>query len=651
MAKALFLDLYELTMAQVYFKYKPDAQATFDLFIRSPKRPFYVACGIDDALNYLQGLRFLREDIDYLRSLAIFEDSFLDYLRDFRFKGEVWGVGEPEIVFAQEPILRISGNLIETQIVESALLNKINLATTLASKAARVVFSAKGRGVYDFALRRTQGEEASLAAAKYSYMVGARGTSNVYAGSLYKIPVVGTMAHSFVMSFEREIESFLAFAQQFPTKSIILVDTYNVTEGIKSAIKVAKLLKRKGFDLLGIRLDSGDIASDAKLARRMLDKEGLIDTMIFASGNLDEYKINEFIAKKAPLDAFGVGTNMGCSLDLPYTDVIYKLVGIKEKNVSFIPVMKLSADKSTLPSKKQVFRKTGQKGMIQKDCIGLEGEKVSGKKLLKKLMAGGKRLYHERGLDEKRSSFMQKAKKMTEFIKNVDTQRRYPVSISKKLSGLIKDMKDNLQKRIAPRVLFMDIDTQHDFIDKKGKLYVRGSEKMMPNINKLTRFAEKNNILIFSSQDTHTKDDPEFKDFGPHCVEGTPGHKKLKTTILKNHKVITHKKVYSLQELRSITRNFDQIIWQKDALNLFMNPNIITLIETVFADKVYIYGVVTEYCIKIAVEGLLKMGFPVVVIEDAIKEISPEEKKRLFTHWKRIGVEITTTAAALKSIR
>ena len=209
MIKALLVDLYELTMAQVYFQHKKNASGTFDLFIRSPNRPFYVACGIDDALRYLEDLRFTKEDIDYLRDLALFEDDFLDYLKEFKFKGEVWGVDEPEIVFPQESIARVSGNLIEAQIIESIFLNKINLATTLATKATRVVLSAKGKGIYDFSLRRTQGIEASLAVAKYSYIAGAKGTSNVYAGFLYKIPVAGTMAHSFVMSFDREIESFL----------------------------------------------------------------------------------------------------------------------------------------------------------------------------------------------------------------------------------------------------------------------------------------------------------------------------------------------------------------------------------------------------------------------------------------------------------
>lgn len=651
MAKALLVDLYELTMAQVYFKYKPEAQATFDLFIRSPKRPFYVACGIDEALSYLSELRFTREDIDYLRSLALFEDSFLDYLREFRFCGEVWGVEEPEIIFAQEPILRVTGNLIQTQIVESALLNKINLATTLATKASRVVIAAKGKGVYDFGLRRTQGEEASLAAAKYSYMVGAKGTSNVKAGFLYKIPVVGTMAHSFTMSFEREIESFLAFAYQFPAKAILLVDTYDVKKGIDSAIRVAKFLKRKGVDLLGIRLDSGDLASDAKYARKALDTEGLIDTFVFASGNLDEYKIDQLIEKKAPIDAFGVGTNMGCSSDLPFSDVIYKLVEIKDRGKNFIPTMKLSTHKTTLPSKKQIFRTFDAKHKFHMDYIGLADEKIKGVKLLTKLLKNGKRLYKEKTLEEKKKLFLDKVKSLPATLTKPSTTSTYPVKVSKKVSKIISSLRDQIQKRISPKIIFMDIDVQHDFVHKKGALYVKGSEKLIPNLKKLTDFAKKHNILTLSSQDSHRSDDPEFKEFGPHCVRGSWGHKKIKETKSPKCKTLTSKKIYSPAELLEIAHSYNQIIYEKEVLNVFSNPNAVALLEVIFPDMVYVYGLVTEYCVKEAVEGLSKLGFAVTVVSDAIKEISHKEKQRLFSLWKRKGVKLITTNRLLSSLK
>ncbi|UCG35548.1 MAG: nicotinate phosphoribosyltransferase [Candidatus Omnitrophota bacterium] len=650
MSNSLLIDLYELTMAQSYFRHKRDTAATFDLFIRSSNRPFYVACGVDEALSFLEDLRFTKEGIDYLRSLKIFEEDFLEYLREFKFKGEVWGLEEPEIVFAQEPILRVTGNIIEAQIVESALLNKVNLATTLATKAFRVVLAAKGRGVYDFALRRTQGQEVSLAVAKYSYIVGAKGTSNCLAGLLYSLPVAGTMAHSFVMSFEREIESFLAFAQQFPAKSILLVDTYDVKQGIASAIRVAKYLKKKGHNLLGIRFDSGDLAGDAKYARRIFDQEGLIDVLIFASGNLDEYAITKLIEKGAPIDAFGVGTHMGCSSDVPYSDVIYKLVEIKEKGKYFIPTMKLSAKKATLPSSKQILRLFDNKGKIVQDQIVLEKEKSKGKKLLRKLMEGGNRLYKEKTIQEKRRIFAEKSESLPQALKKVKTDYNYPVKVSKQLSSLTQAFALRLQKRMLTKVIFLDIDTQYDFLDKNGALYVKNSEKIIPNLKKITNFAKKHGVLIVSSQDTHHKGDPEFKEFGPHCVRGSKGHKKEKATLLDKHKLISFQKVHSLQELKDFATTYPQLILEKPILNVFSNPNTRTLLEVLFPDKIYIYGVVTEYCIKEAVEGILRLGLEVVVIEDAVKEISPKEKAKLFSLWKRQGVKFSKTEAVLKSL-
>ncbi|UCD16059.1 MAG: nicotinate phosphoribosyltransferase [Candidatus Omnitrophota bacterium] len=649
MSEGLLVDLYELTMAQVYFKQKRNSCATFDLFARSARRPFYVACGIDDAINYLCQLKFLKEDIDYLRSLAIFEDDFLGYLKDFKFGGDVWALDEPQIVFSQEPILRVSANLIEAQIIESALLNKINLATTLATKAARVVFAAKGRGVYDFSLRRTQGSQASLAAAKYSYIAGAKGTSNVRAGFLYKIPVVGTMAHSFVMSFDREIESFFAFSQQFPAKSILLVDTYDVKRGIESAVRVAKFLKKGGCSLLGIRLDSGNLLKDAKYARRIFDREGLIDVNIFASGNLDEYKIEELMNQAAPIDAFGVGTNMGCSSDLPYTDVIYKLVEIRNRNSSFTPTMKLSKYKINLPSKKQVFRMFNNSGLMDKDYITLDKEVLGGRKLLKEVVSKGTRLYKEKSIKEKRKIFQQRAVTLPHDLKKTHTHFSYPVLISRKLAVLTQGLQNKLKDKLRQRLVFMDIDTQYDFMVRGGALYVKGAKTIVKNLEKLTDFAQKNNILIISSQDAHTRDDAEFKRFAPHCIKGTKGARKIARTLLNNYKVLPDKKIYSFDELKLIAQKFPQIVLEKKVLNAFSNPNMRKLLDIVFPDKIYIYGVVTEYCVKEAVSRLIRDNFSVVVVKDAIYHISTKERDRLFSSWVKKGVKFTTTQKLLKS--
>ncbi len=644
------VDLYELTMAQVYFNCKPRAIASFDLFIRSDTRPFYVVCGIDDVLAQIENFRFSEEDIEYLKNLTLFEERFLRYLQDFRFQGEVWGVKEPAIVFAGEPILRVTANLIEAQIIESFLLNRINLAVTLATKAARVVLSARGRGVYDFSLRRTQGTDAALACAKYSYIVGAKGTSNLLAGSLYKIPVVGTMAHSFVMSFKREIDSFLAFANHFPAKSILLVDTYDVKKGIEASIKVAKFLKRKGFSLLGIRLDSGDLISDAKYARAALDREGLIDTIIFASGNLDEYKIKQLIEAKTPIDAYGVGTNMGCSSDHPFTDVVYKLVEIKERGEDFVPVMKLSEAKTTLPFRKQVFRVFDKGKVMRRDYIGLHNEKIEGQRLLMKLMSKGKRIYQEEGVEEKRRIFLRKLKSLPPSLKKVEVDGRYPVKVSKRLSFLVGELKSQLKQRVAKRCIFLDIDTQYDFLDKKGALYVEGSDKIIENLKRLTEFAKKSNILILSSQDTHKKRDPEFEKFPPHCVKGSRGQKKIKETMLDKYNILSFKKAYSPDKLRDIIKQYPQLILGKNTLNVFSNPNTLPLLEIIFPDEVYVYGVVTEYCVKQAVEGLIRNNFSTFIVEDAVKEISPQEKSKLFSLWKKKGVGFIKTGEVVKEL-
>lgn len=651
MNSRLAIDLYELTMAQVYGKYKPHTVATFDLFIRSPRRPFYVVCGIDEVLNHLENLSFSKEEIEYLRSLGMFDDEFLQYLEKFRFRGMVWAVEEPEIVFAGEPILRVTASLIEAQIVESFLLNRINLATTLATKAARVVSAAKGKGVYDFSLRRTQGLEASLACAKYSYMVGVQGTSNLNAGLKYRIPVAGTIAHSFVMSFEREIESFLSFAKEFPTKSIFLVDTYDVRKGIDSCLRVARFLKKRGIDLVGIRLDSGDLIGDSRYARVQLDKEGLIDTMIVASGNLDEYKIEKLLAARAPIDAFGVGSNMGVSSDSPYTDVIYKLVEIKEKGKNFVPTMKISEGKSTVPCRKQVFRTFSPSGAMAADEVGLDREKLPGKKMLRKVMEKGKRLYKEKTLEEKRKIFSQKRLTIPGALKKTDTKESYSVKISRKLNEVTEALSEQMAKRTKEAVLFFDIDTQHDFLDKRGGLAVPGAETIIANLKELTRTAASVRIPVISSLDTHRKDDPEFKEFSAHCVKNTRGHRKLKETLIKNTKLLSTRKMYSFAELRAFVRKYPQIILEKNILNVFSNPNAHNLLEALFPDRTYVYGVATEYCVREAVEGLLKNNFQVAVVEDAVKEISKKEKDKLFASWRRRGVEFVKTQDLIAGLK
>jgi len=452
-SSALLTDLYELTMAASYFEHKPRALASFDLFIRDlPKeRSFFLAAGLADIVEFLSNFHFDQEAIDYLKGLGIFSGRFLNYLKELRFRGSLWALPEGTIFFPNEPVLRVVAPIIEAQIIESYLLNTINLQTTIATKAARVVLAAQDKNVFDFSLRRTHGADAAVKAARSAYLAGFSGTSNCLAGKLYGIPAVGTMAHSFVMSFDDELASFQAFAQSFPKNSTILVDTYDTMKGVKNAILVALELEKKGQRLKAIRLDSGDLVSLSKKAREMLDKAGLPYVKILASGNLDEYRIAELIKERAAIDSFGVGTKMGVSEDAPYCDVIYKLNEITDGNGDFLPTMKLSLGKVTYPGRKQIYRQFDPKGKIKKDIIGLENEKLPGTPLLVKVMDRGKRIYKIPSLPETRSFTTANLANLPASLTSLKKTSQYPVKISPKLKALTKKVSKKILNNIKDR--------------------------------------------------------------------------------------------------------------------------------------------------------------------------------------------------------
>ena len=449
MNSALLLDLYELTMAQSYSIYKRNAFATFDLFVRGlpDNRIYLVACGLEDVLNYIRDLRFNREDLEYLRRQNIFSADFINYLNKFRFKGDLWAMPEGTIFFANEPIIRVTAPIIEAQLIESFFLNTINLQTMIASKASRVVLAAKGRGVYDFSLRRTHGSDAGIKAARASFLAGSSGTSCVLAGKLYKIPITGTMAHSFVMSFKHEMDSFLAYSNTFPERTTLLVDTYDTRKGIENAIRIGLYLEAAKHRLQGIRLDSGDIVALSKLARRMLDKAALNYVKIFASGNLDEFRIRELLAKGAQVDSFGVGTNMGTSIDAPSLDVIYKISEVTDENGDFLPTMKLSKGKTTYPGRKQVFRVQDRKSRFIKDILGLEKEKIMAEPLLIKVVQKGRIIYKPPSLDKIRISVKDNLSRFPKAMRDVYSRYEYPVVISPQLKKLRSTLASQLEKR------------------------------------------------------------------------------------------------------------------------------------------------------------------------------------------------------------
>ena len=444
---SMFTDLYELTMCASYFGNKKFEPATFDLFVRRlpENRSYLLVAGLEQVLLFLKSVKFTEKHLSYLKKQG-FDNQFLDYLRNFKSTGDVWAVPEGTVAFPCEPLIRVTAPLIEAQLVETFLLNTVNLQTMIATKASRVVHAAKGKAIIEFGLRREHGIDAGMKVARCSYIAGCQGTSNVLAGMKYGIPVFGTMAHSFVMSFDREIDAFRAFAKTFPNKSTLLIDTYDDIAGAEKAAIVAKELEKKGCKLGGVRLDSGDLAEISKKVRALLDEKGLRYVSIFASGDLDEYRIAELLSKGAKIDAFGVGTRMGTSADKPYIDVIYKLCETMNEKANFSPIMKLSEGKVTLPGRKQVFRFKDKKGNLAKDVIALADEKVKGEPLLVKVMENGKVTYNLPSLSEIRAAAQENLSKLPEKYKKLTEAPPYPVELSPALEDVIKKLKSKLTK-------------------------------------------------------------------------------------------------------------------------------------------------------------------------------------------------------------
>lgn len=361
-SNALFTDLYQLTMAQAYFRSGQVGDAAFDLFFRRfpPNRAYCVFAGLEAAVEYAAGFGFTDADLAALDAMGVFAPDFLEYLGDLRFTGTIRAMREGEVFFPNEPVLEVSGPIIECQLLETWLLNRVGVESLLATKAARVMDAAGGRDVFDFGARRAHGRDAAMSMARASFIAGFGGTSNVEAARRFGIPAVGTMAHSFITSFGDERAAFRAYADSFPDSSVFLVDTYDTIGGVRNAVSVARGMRAAGGgELRAIRLDSGDLAALAVRARRILDDAGFPEVRIIASGGLDEYSIESLIRQDAPIDGFGVGTRAITSADAPYADFVYKLVEYEGE-----PKMKLSEGKASLPRRKQVYRRFAADGTM-----------------------------------------------------------------------------------------------------------------------------------------------------------------------------------------------------------------------------------------------------------------------------------------------
>jgi nicotinate phosphoribosyltransferase len=424
----LLVDLYELTMGESYVREGlAEREATFSLFFRTlPSGWGYaLAAGLEDALRYLEGLRFGDEELAFLEETGRFSSGFLDRLSRLRFSGTVRALPEGTPVFPNEPLLEVTAPLLEAQIVETMVLNEVHLQTLIASKAARSVDAAAGALLVDFSLRRTHGGEAGLKVARASYLAGFDATSNVLAGRRYGIPIAGTMAHSYVEAFADETEAFRAFARAYPDNAILLVDTYDTIEGTRRALVVAEELAAEGHRLRGVRLDSGDLATLSRSVRALLDDAGFSDAMVFVSGGLDEREIARLLAEGAPIGGFGVGTKMGVSADSPFLDMVYKAVELDGRRV-----LKLSEGKATLPGRKQVWRvRDGDRARY--DLLALEGSPREGDPLLVEVMSEGRATWSE-PLERARERARSGRASLPESVRGLEAEP-YPVRIDPEL--------------------------------------------------------------------------------------------------------------------------------------------------------------------------------------------------------------------------
>jgi nicotinate phosphoribosyltransferase len=384
----LLTDLYELTMLEAWFAEGSNDTARFEFFVRKlpASRNFFMAAGLEQVVQYLETLHFSADDLARLAATGRFSAPFLASLADLRFTGTVEAMPEGTVFFADEPILRITAPMREAQLVESRVMNLLHYETLVASKAARVVLAAAGKQLVDFGLRRAHGAEAGLLSARASWLAGFTGTATQLAGSLWGIPTFGTMAHSYVQAHRSEAEAFEHFARSQPNNATLLIDTYDTEAAACKVVELGRRLARDGIAIRGVRLDSGDLAAHAVRVRAILDEGGLRDTTIFASGNLDEYRLRDLVECGAPIDGFGVGTRMNTSADAPYLDCAYKLVEYAGK-----PRRKRSEGKATWPGRKQVFRRRDAAGLILEDCLALAHETHDGSPLLVTVMRDGVR--------------------------------------------------------------------------------------------------------------------------------------------------------------------------------------------------------------------------------------------------------------------
>ena len=440
----LLTDLYQINMIQAYLDHGDTDTAVFELFVRAlpARRRFLLAAGLHQALDFLENLRFSPPEIDWLKSTGRFKDNLLDYLADFRFSGDVHAIAEGTAFFVNEPILRVTAPLPQAQLVESRLINILHFESLIAAKAARCVLAAPGKLLVDFGMRRAHGAEAALLAARASYLAGFAGTATVLAGQEFGIPLFGTMAHSFIEAQDDEAAAFENFARARPDNVVLLLDTYDTEAAAHKVVALAPRLKASGITIRGVRLDSGDLAALARSVRAILDRGGLHDVTIFASGGLNEDELAEFARASAPIDGFGVGTSLTTSSDAPAIDCVYKL-----QEYAGLPRRKWSRQKATWPGRKQVWRRYDIEGRMAGDLISLDSGSAptiahkanpasAWEPLVHWVMRDGRRLAPSPSLDEIRQRAKHQLERLPELLRPLDGHANYPVQVGDDLIKL-----------------------------------------------------------------------------------------------------------------------------------------------------------------------------------------------------------------------
>ena len=410
-----------------------------------PNRGYFVCAGLEDALEYLENLHFDGDSLDYLSATGMFTDVFLEYMAGLRFTGSVRAMPEGRLYFTNEPVLEVTAPIIEAQLAETFIINRLNLQSLQATKAARCVWAARGRTLSDFGARRAPGIDGAMSMARAGYITGFQSTSNVLAARRYGIPPAGTMAHSLITTFPTEIAAFRAYAQAFPDRTILLLDTYDTIQGAWHAAEVGREMAAAGHQLVAVRLDSGDYAELSRQVRRILDEARLEYVRIVASGGLDEYEIDQLLQGSAPIDLFGVGTKVGSSADAPYSDMSYKLVCYDGE-----PVMKLSPDKVSPPGAKQVYRLQETDRRFAQDIVALQEESLpGGEPLLETVMEKGRRTVPSPSLEEIRERFNRDFQQLDDHYKRIYNPPRYPVTFSARLQRLTNRVQAQLLDNIG----------------------------------------------------------------------------------------------------------------------------------------------------------------------------------------------------------